>query len=173
MAPSLDRPVTSLAEHVQTAMGSFFTIQQKLILNKKVPVEFLDKFKEEKQLFKSQCENMQQVLQSYYRHATDYATFSQRAVDDRMPSGRRCLSSAETVHRETQELCRTFQMIMTSLNHRRSDLSRYLNFSNGKFPVVIYNTFIDSQFSSKRVSPSHRTTPTGRPKWLTSTVFSC
>ena len=113
-------------------MGAFFTIHQKFLLSKRVPRDFLDDFKEEKHAFKCHCENMQQVLQSYYRHAADYATLSQRAVDNRLPSAKRCLSSAKDVHRGTQELCRTFQTFVTTLNERKPDLARYLKISGSR-----------------------------------------
>ncbi len=124
--PVLDRPVSLLADHVRKATSAFFTIQENMTLNKKVPKSFLTQVMDGKHVFRAHCEAIRRVLQSSCRHAVDYATSSQRPPDDRFMSAKRCFLSAKSVYRDVLELSRAYEVTVVDFNKQRSLLSAYL-----------------------------------------------
>ncbi|KAH9476581.1 hypothetical protein JR316_0010493 [Psilocybe cubensis] len=159
----LERPVSSLAENVQKVMGAFYDVHKALIARKGLHKGTIERFKEAKHLFRTECESLRQVLQSGYRHAVDFTSSCQRAPNDRHISAKRCQLSGKSVLRDLQEVNRVYDRDLQSFRTQEKDLKDQLTEKNKKSGQSRSST-LDSQ--------QQQTPKDAHPELTVTTLFS-
>lgn len=76
-----------------------------------------------KSLFKTECEDVRQVLLAINRHAVDFTASCQREPDNRAISAQRCQRSGKAILSQIQELIRTYEEALESILNRRKVLT--------------------------------------------------
>ncbi|KDR78082.1 hypothetical protein GALMADRAFT_1300736 [Galerina marginata CBS 339.88] len=122
----LERPLCSLAENVQRVMGAFYDVHKALLVSTKVQKAEIERFRQTKGVFRTECESLRQVLQGAYRHAVDFATSCQRAPNDRFISAKRCQTSGKGVLRDLQAITKAYDRNLEEFRPQQSILTGYL-----------------------------------------------
>jgi len=122
----LERPLSSLAENVQKVMGAFYDVHKALLVSTKAQKTEMERFRQTKNVFRTECESLRQVLQGAYRHAVDFGTSCQRAPNDRFISAKRCQTSGKGVLRELQAITKAYDRGLEEFRTQQSTLTGYL-----------------------------------------------
>ncbi|CAA7263973.1 unnamed protein product [Cyclocybe aegerita] len=128
--PTLERPVVSLVQNVQKVMEAAYNVHKVLLdKNMKSSKKVMEHFLQVKHIFRMECESIRQILQSGYRHASDYAASSQRAPNDRSISPKHCYLSAKSVLQDVQDVVQGYEKPLHEFKNQRNDLTEALKSS--------------------------------------------